>query len=218
MKKIFLILIPCFIFSTNIEKVKQALKEEFINNYPKIIINNIDLKSSSLPKDFDKFEFLRIANGRFDKAQGFLRAEFKTNNNLQKNVFFRYFIYANLEVLKSQIDIKKGQRLGVFDYEIVLIDFEKAPLNPVSKEDALNLIAKSNINKNTILKESMFKSNTLIKRKDIVVGILSDNGIDILVELMALDSGNLGQRIRLKNKDGKIMQGIITGKNRVKLQ
>ena len=119
MKKIFcLLLFYCFAFSSNLEKVKQALKDEFLNNFPKIIITQIDLKSTSLPKDFEKYEFLRIANGRFDKAQGFLRAEFKTPQNIQKNVFFRYFLDAKLEVLKSQIDIKRGQRLGIFDYKM----------------------------------------------------------------------------------------------------
>ena len=99
-----------------------------------------------------------------------------------------------------------------------MIDFDKAPLNSISKEDAINLIAKNNINKNTILKENMFKSNTLVKRKDVIVGILSDENVDVLIELIALESGNLGQTIRVKNKDGKTMQGVIIGKNRVKLQ
>ncbi|HEF6755077.1 TPA: flagella basal body P-ring formation protein FlgA, partial [Campylobacter jejuni] len=108
MKIIFLtfFIVINYIQATSLEEIKTALAKEFRNNFPKIIISQIDLKITSLPKDFDQYEFLRIANGRFNQAQGFLRAEFKTPQNIQKNVFFRYFIQANLEVLKSERAIK----------------------------------------------------------------------------------------------------------------
>ncbi|TKX29923.1 flagellar basal body P-ring formation chaperone FlgA [Campylobacter estrildidarum] len=202
----------------SLEEIKLALVKEIKNNFPKIIITQIDLKITSLPKDFNQYEFLRIANGRFNQAQGFLRAEFKTPQNIQKNVFFRYFIQANLEVLKSNRAIKRGNKLGAFDYKSVLLDFDKVPPNALNLEDANNLIAKSNISKNTILKENMFKTSALIRKNDSIIGILSDGNVDVLIELMALQNANMGERIRAKNKEGKVMQGIVIGKNRIILQ
>ncbi|EHV9956022.1 flagellar basal body P-ring formation protein FlgA, partial [Campylobacter jejuni] len=183
-----------------------------------IIISQIDLKITSLPKDFDQYEFLRIANGRFNQAQGFLRAEFKTPQNIQKNVFFRYFIQANLEVLKSERAIKRGDKLGAFDYKNVLIDFDKVPLNALTLDDVDNLVAKSNINKNAILRANMFKTTALIRRNDPIIGVLSEANVDVLIELVALQSANMGERIRAKNKEGKVMQGIVVGKNRMIIQ
>ena len=202
----------------NLDLVKAALTKEYQNNFPQIIINQIDLKITSLPKDFENFEFLRIANGKFNKAQGFLRAEFKTPQNISKNVFFRYFIRANLEVLRSTRAIKRGYRIGAFDYKIVMMDFDKVPSNALSKEDLNNLLAKNNISKNTILRQNMFKTTAIIKRNDQVIGVLKDKGIDVLIELVSLQSANLGERIRVKSKDGRVMQGIVMGKNRVLLQ
>ncbi|MFR4831202.1 MAG: flagellar basal body P-ring formation chaperone FlgA, partial [Campylobacter upsaliensis] len=148
----------------------------------------------------------------------FLRAEFKTPQNISKNVFFRYFIRANLEVLRSTRAIKRGDRIGAFDYKIVMMDFDKVPSNALSKEDLNNLLAKNNISKNTILRQNMFKTTAIIKRNDQVIGVLKDKGIDVLIELVSLQSANLGERIRVKSKDGRVMQGIVMGKNRVLLQ
>lgn len=202
----------------NLEKIKNSLAKEFQNNFPNIIIKNIDLKITSLPKDFESFEFLRMASGKFNRATGFLRAEFKTPQNLQKNVFFRYFINAHLEVLKSTRNIKRGDRLGALDYRSVFMDFDKVPSNALSKDDLVNLLAKNNINKNTILRENMFKTTAIIKRGDLVVGVLKDGGVDVLIDLVSLQSANLSEKIRVKNKEGKVMQGIVIGKNRVLLQ
>lgn len=205
-------------YGANLEEIKFALAKEFKNNFPKLTITQIDLKITTLPKDFNQYEFIRIANGRFNQAQGFIRAEFKTPQNIQKNVFFRYFIQANLEVLKSERPIQRGDRLSALDYKSVLMDFDKVPSNALTPDDASNLIAKSNINKNTILKENMFKTLALIRRNDPIIGVLSDGNIDVLIELTALQSANLGERIRAKNKEGKVMQGIVTGKNRMIIQ
>lgn len=205
-------------YGANLEEVKIALAKEFKNNFPKLIIKNIDLKITNLPKDFEQYQFIRIANGRFNQAQGFVRAEFKTPKNIQKNVFFRYFMQANLEVLRSERSIQRGDRLSALDYKSVLIDFDKVPSNALALEDTHNLIAKSNINKNTILKENMFKTMALIRRNDPIIGVLSDGNVDVLIELTALHSADIGERIRAKSKEGKVMQGIVTGKNRMIIQ
>lgn len=202
----------------NLEEIKTALAKEFKNNFPSLIIKNIDLKITTLPKDFEQYQFIRIANARFNKAQGFIRAEFKTPQNIQKNVFFRYFMQASLEVLRSERSIQRGDKLGAFDYKSVLMDFDKVPSNALTPEDTHNLIAKSNIIKNTILKENMFKTMALIRRNDPIIGILSDGNVDVLIELTALHSADMGERIRAKNKEGKVMQGIVTGKNRMIIQ
>lgn len=192
-----------YIQAASLEEIKTALAKEFRNNFPKIIISQIDLKITSLPKDFDQYEFLRIANGRFNQAQGFLRAEFKTPQNIQKCIF-RYFIQANLEVLKSERAIKRGDKLGAFDYKSVLIDFDKVPLNALTLDDVDNLVAKSNINKNAILRANMFKTTALIRRNDPIIGVLSEANVDVLIELVALQSANMGERIRAKTKKVKL--------------
>ncbi|TEY01602.1 flagellar basal body P-ring formation chaperone FlgA [Campylobacter sp. US33a] len=219
MKKIVLLLfIPFLLLASNLDEVKLALIKEYKNKFPNIIIEQIDLYNNSLPKDFNDYRFLRLSNAKFNKAQGFLRVEFKTPEQFSKNIFFKYFIKARLEIIKSNKDIKKGDLLDVSLYKITLLDFDKIPLNALSKDDNLNLIAKTNIKKNTILKKNMFRDNYLIKKNDIVIGVLNEGDLRMSVELTALENGNLNKKIRLKNKEGRTMQGIVVDKNKVEIQ
>ncbi|KAA6230279.1 flagellar basal body P-ring formation protein FlgA [Campylobacter sp. LR291e] len=219
MRKFFILLLFLnFLQASNFELVKSALIQEFKHNFPQIIITKVDLKITSLPKDFEEYEFIKLAPGKFNRAQGFVRAEFKTHKNIAKNVFFRYFIKGNLQVLRASRAIKKNDKLSVLDYKIVMLDFDKVPANALNLEDSNNLISKTNISKNAILKENMFKSSALIKKHSKITGILQDENIDVLVELIALENANLNEKIRAKNKDGKVMQGVVISKDRILIE
>lgn len=204
--------------SANIEQIKFALAAEFKNKFPQIIITNIDIHTAALPKNFDEFTFLRLAEGKFDKASGYLRAEFKTPDNLKKNVFCRYFIKAKLEILRANKDLQRGETLGVNNYRMAFFDFDKVPAGALSKDDDLDLVARTSVKKNAILKQNMFKANHLVKKNAALKGILKDGDIRISVELSALEAGDKGDIIKVKTKDGKVLQAVIIGKNQVSLE
>lgn len=203
--------------ASNYEVLKNALIKEYESHYAKILIKSVELDANGLPKDFESYQFLRIDNLRFDRANGYLRAVFK-NEAGQRNFFFRYFIKADLQVLRANRDLKRGERLGALDYTPILMSFDKVPLKALSLGDDLNLIAKTNIAKNAILRQSMFKEAELIKKGALVRGILKEAGVQIFIELSALQGGNKGDLIKLKNKEGKLMQGVILDKNQVQIQ
>lgn len=50
----------------------------------------------------------------------------------------------------------------------------------------------------------MFKTTALIRRNDPIIGILSEANVDVLIELVALQSANMGERIRAKTKKVKL--------------
>ncbi|HEC1757326.1 TPA: flagella basal body P-ring formation protein FlgA, partial [Campylobacter lari] len=56
------------------------------------------------------------------------------------------------------------------------------------------------------------------QRNDSVYGVIKDGDLSMIIELKALQSGNLNQRIRLKNKDGKVVHGKVISKNYVELK
>lgn len=222
LKKIFLCLI-CFCLALlanelHFEQIKFALAQEFKFKFQGLIINDIQLSNANLPKNFDKYYFLKLAQGRFDRASGYVRAEFKTPENIKKNVFFRYFIKAKLEVLRSNKELQRGDVLTGADYTLSLVDFDKVPPAIIYKDDDLNLLARTNIKKNSILRRNMFKANYLVKKDAILRGILEENEIKMIIELVALESGNEGDLIKVRNKDGKIMQALIINRNQVNLQ
>ncbi|WP_260604835.1 flagellar basal body P-ring formation chaperone FlgA [Campylobacter sp. MIT 12-8780] len=216
----FLLFVPFLAFGldTNLEQVKLELIKTYQNKFPTLIIKDIELHTNSLPRDFSQYKFLKLAQGKFNRANGYLRAEFKSPQNLQRNIFLRYFIKADLEVLRANKDLERGQSLSAFDYNLVLMSFDKVPQDALLRDDDLDLIAKTTIRKNSILKKNMFKGNKLIKKNNTIQGLLKDEGLNVLIEVSALESGDKGEIIKVKTKDGKVMQGQIINKNEVLLQ
>lgn len=219
-KNIVLLLFFCTLnFASNFDEVKLALIKEFKTNYPQIEIISLELNTqSSLPEDFNQYVFLKLGNHNFEKADGFIKAEFKTPEQFKKNIFFKYFLKAKLEVLQSTRPISRNENLSPASFKIVKIPFDKVPSGILKKDEIANLIAKSNIRENMILKYNMFKTKTLIQRNDSVYGVMKDGDLSIIIELKAMQSGNLNQRIRLKNKEGKVVHGKVISKNYVEIK
>lgn len=212
-------ILPCFAdFDFNIEQVKAALAAEFRAKFPQIFIQNVELTTDKLPKDFADFEFIRLGDTNLERSHGYLRAEFKTPENIRKNVFFRYFLRAKLEVLRANKDFVRGDRLQSHDYTVRFYDFDKIPANAINKDDDLDLIARTTIKKNAILRKNMFKANHLVKKNANLKGLLNDGGLTMQIEVSALEAGDKGDTIKVRNKDGKILQGVIIDKNQVRLQ
>lgn len=219
-KNIVLLLFFCTLnFASNFDEVKLALIKEFKTNYPQIEIISLELDTqSSLPEDFNQYVFLKLGNHNFEKADGFIKAEFKTPEQFKKNIFFKYFLKAKLEVLQSTRPISRNENLSPASFKIVKIPFDKVPSGILKKDEIANLIAKSNIRENMILKYNMFKTKTLIQRNDSVYGVMKDGDLSMIIELKAMQSGNLNQRIRLKNKEGKVVHGKVISKNYVEIK
>lgn len=219
-KNIVLLLFFCTLnFASNFDEVKLALIKEFKTNYPQIEIISLELNTqSSLPEDFNQYVFLKLGNHNFEKADGFIKAEFKTPEQFKKNIFFKYFLKAKLEVLQSTRPISRNENLSPASFKMVKIPFDKVPSGILKKDEIANLIAKSNIRENMILKYNMFKTKTLIQRNDSVYGVMKDGDLSMIIELKAMQSGNLNQRIRLKNKEGKVVHGKVISKNYVEIK
>ena len=224
MKKIFLCLFLSLVSAfgasgaANLELVKTALAQEFKAQNPKIIIKNVELQTATLPKNFAEFEFIKLGEAKFAKASGYLRAVFKTPENSTKNVFFRYFVRAKLEILRANRDLQRGEVLKATDYSIIFYDFDKVPMGAIEKDDDLDLIARTTVRKHSILRQNMFKANHLVKTNAKMKGILDDGEVKMSIEVSTIEAGNKGDTIKVKTKDGKIMQAIIIDKTQVSLQ
>ncbi len=203
---------------SNFDLVKAALAQEFRSQNPKIIIRNVELQTGTLPKNFAAYEFIKLGDARFVKASGYVRAVFKTPENTQKNVFFRYFVKAKVEVLRANRDLQRGEVLASTDYSVVFYDFDKVPLWALEKDDAADLIARTAVRKHSILKQNMFKANHLVKANSQLMAVLGDGEVKMSVEVAAIEAGNKGDTIKVKTKDGKVLQAVIIDKNQVSLK
>ena len=82
----------------------------------------------------------------------------------------------------------------------------------------MDLVARTNVKKNAILRQNMFKANHLVKKKAALKGVLKDGEVRISVELNALEAGNKGDTIKVRTRDGKVFQAVVVGKNQVSLE
>lgn len=213
-KLFFLLVFSLSLSAANIEEIKQGFIKELKNEFENIKIISLVLDPQSrLDEDFKAYEFIKIAEGNFKKSRGFFRAIVRDKKN-EKNIFFRYFLEAKVEVLIARRNIVRNKIISAFDYTLASVDFENVPYDYLYKIDE-KLISKRNIKKESILRRNFFKIKPLIQKNDVVYGLLKDGQVSILLELKALGPGFKGQIIRLKNKEGKSILGQVIDKNTV---
>ena len=58
----------------------------------------------------------------------------------------------------------------------------------------------------------------LIKKGERINAVLNDGALSIIVEVMALENGNLGETIKVKNNDKKVFSAQIVSKKQVMIR
>ncbi|MFC2492444.1 MAG: flagellar basal body P-ring formation chaperone FlgA, partial [Campylobacter curvus] len=80
------------------------------------------------------------------------------------------------------------------------------------------LVARTAIKAGEVLSQRQFSAMSLVKRGDILNAVLNDGGLSVIVEVRALEDGNLGDIIKIRTKDNKILPASVSGKNQVTLR
>lgn len=200
MRIIYSILFLCL--SLNSATLKEQLAKSFLSQ--KINLNITFIQIS--PKDYDNC-FLNSAVKL--NTQGIFRA---ICNNQNKQ--FSYTLNATSKVLILKRNIAKDEIITINDVLQKNISFKQAPSDAVSVLNK-DSYAKSFIKANSILTQNKLKPNYLINKEDSVVGIIDDGNLSVFIDLIALQNGLKGQKIRLKNNDGKIIYGEILNNKQV---
>jgi flagella basal body P-ring formation protein FlgA len=141
-----------------------------------------------------------------------LIAYYKLEKKSQK-IVFRYEIDANIEVLVANRKIKRLESLNETDFETKNIKFNHFFSLPVYELDGL--IAKQNISEGKILTKKLVKKKPLVFKGDILKAILIDGLLEVEIDAVALQNGNLGDIIRVRNQKGKVFRGKIISKESV---
>ena len=69
-----------------------------------------------------------------------------------------------------------------------------------------------------MLRLRQFTPLPLIKKGERVNAVLSDGALSIIVEVTALENGNLGETIKVKNNDKKVFSAQIVSKKQVMIR
>lgn len=200
MRKIF------SIFCLVLVSLASDIKTELIKNWQalneNVIIDELNISS-------DDYANCRLIDYPLLSNQGFFKADC---NGIIKQ--FRFSLKAKKKVYKLKRNILREENIGILDLKLITLDLNKAPYNAITNINQ-PLKAKSNIKANSILKTSMLMPNYLINKDDNVVGIIDDGDLSVFIDLIALQSGVKGQKIRLKNTQGKNLSGEVINEKQV---
>lgn len=197
----------------NTKKLTSLLKRYYKEHYKNIEIQKITIKPikylSTFPKNFTV--------GFRDKAYLSHKGTFYIKTVENKKIFFNYTLLAKLSVYRAKKKIEKSEpitRINTEKKSIILDKFRAFPLMDIS---TVHYEAKHRIRQYSLITQRDVITLHLVKRGENVTVTLKNQGIYITFLAKALQSGRLGETIRVMHKNKKI-RVRVTGKNRAEVE
>ncbi len=218
-RSIFILITIFIIFSHNLFALTlaESLKIKIKEDIPNATINSISIeKPSSLPQDFSSYKLKDIFILSIRSNDGNFRALYEMPNKLNKSIFFKFKIDANVNVLVAIKDIDRDHILNLSDYEqksVSLKEYDKEALKEAPKN--IKLITRTRIKRGKILTNRQFKTLSDIKKGDLINAVLKDGALNIEVLVTALEDGNVGDIIQVRNENNQVFKANVISKNRV---
>ncbi len=192
-------------------KLKEKIKNYFLNHYPDMVINNVTVTPRGYIEKMPKEYILKMQPKSFLKSSGICSVKLPSKRML----FFDYYVDGGLKVYKSNKIIKKGQSIDFRNIKAVFVRFDRFFAKPVLEINSLQ--AKHNIPKNRVITLRDVESLDLVHKRDTVNVIYNKNGIEIDFSAKSLQNGKLGDIITVVNSKKKRLRVKVIGKNLVKM-
>ncbi|MCR4942633.1 MAG: flagellar basal body P-ring formation chaperone FlgA [Campylobacter sp.] len=200
---------------SNLDHMQERFLQILADKYPQITVERLEITpQNTLDSDFELYKFDSIASAKILKSKGSFRANFESGDFSLKTIPFRYKFRAKMPVLVSLKQIEQKHMLSFLDYTTSQVDFDE--YNHASlRVSGQKLISKTVIKSGEILLSRHFEEINLVRKGDKLNAIIQDGGLNIITEVSAMQSGNLGDTIRVKSKDNKSYQATITSPKEV---
>ncbi|WP_212141961.1 flagellar basal body P-ring formation chaperone FlgA [Campylobacter anatolicus] len=173
---------------------------------------------NKLPENFNDFRLQNLFLSPQVSSSGVFRASFEMPDLTSKSLFFKFKFNAKMPVFRALNKMDNSHILSFTDFESSMIDFNKFQKDSLNKLPTGTLITKTKINAGDILMKRHFEPISLVKKGDLLSAVLSDGGLSIIIEVRALESGNLGDIIKIRTKDNKIIKASVASKTQVILR
>jgi flagella basal body P-ring formation protein FlgA len=124
------------------------------------------------------------------------------------------YLAVTVRTFTASRDIDRGEIIAESDVNEVDTDVRSLPVGDLfdSLDNILGMAARVSIQSGRVLDSSMLELPTFVQRGETVQVSVPIGGIAITLQGIALDSGVLGDEIRVRNPDsGKIINAIVTG-------
>ncbi len=212
MKTIFITLILALQLFSYEQKLKNYLDKKFSSYYPTMTIKSIEIKANNtIPKGY-KLKKVYFSKNSIKRENGNFSAIFSDGES-NKRIYFKYFIDASVQVLLANIDIRAKTPLSMDFFTQIPLKFDNFYDKPVT--DVYKLEAKTLIVRGKILTSRMVRKIPDIHRNDEITAEARDGSIVLDFPVRALEDGRVGEVIKVKRGNKKILKAKVISSNKV---
>ena len=124
----------------------------------------------------------------------------------------------NVEVVVASRSLARGLRLGREDLKVELRPSNILPVAYLTRlEDALGLSVQRTIPPGTVLVPGALDRPRLVQRGSLVTLVAGRSGIIVKSDGVALEDATLNQRVRVKTRAGRVVEGIVEASSQVRV-
>ena len=195
------------------DEIQMHFLRAISDEYPGISVSDLSISpQNKLPANFKDLVFKNIFLSDQNSQKGVFRVSFEDVDLSLKSLYFKFSFNAKMPVFIAINSMNTNHILSLLDYQPTMIEFSKWPRDALSGLSAATLITKIQIKSGEILTKRQFNAISLVKKGEILNAVLIEGGVNIIAEVKALEDGNLGDMIKIRTKDNKILEATVSGK------
>ena len=195
------------------DEIQMHFLRAISDEYPGISVSDLSISpQNKLPANFKDLVFKNIFLSDQNSQKGVFRASFEDVDLSLKSLYFKFSFNAKMPVFIAINSMNTNHILSLLDYQPTMIEFSKWPRDALSGLSAATLITKIQIKSGEILTKRQFNAISLVKKGEMLNAVLIEGGVNIIAEVKALEDGNLGDMIKIRTKDNKILEATVSGK------
>jgi len=195
------------------DEIQMHFLKAISDEYPGISVSDLSISpQNKLPANFKDLVFKNIFLSDQNSQKGVFRVSFEDVDLSLKSLYFKFSFNAKMPVFIAINSMNTNHILSLLDYQPTMIEFNKWPRDALSGLSAATLITKIQIKSGEILTKRQFNAISLVKKGETLNAVLIEGSVNIIAEVKALEDGNLGDMIKIRTKDNKILEATVSGK------
>jgi len=193
-----------------LKKFQDAAPFVMIEDKPRITIK------TSLPSDFKRYELadIRISDATLKRNSGSFIAVFNVGDR-EKKLYFAYEMNAKVMVFKAKHNLLNGKILTNDDYESVWESLDNLPTRVIVNELAQNAMIRNSVKEGQLLTDFNIDIKKAVSKQSTIRALLKEAGLVIEVQATLLEDGDIGDVVKIKTEQGKILNAKIVSPHEV---
>jgi len=198
----------------NRSKIIAQIKKLYKTKYSSITIQNISVEPNVYMEQLPSSYTVHFQENSYLSRKGMLYI--KTPK--RREIFFHYLISAKVTIYQAKNSIKRGVQIDNRNCQknsIMLDRFWAMPIQDINRHQYQS---KYNISAGRVITVRNVKPLDFIRRGSVVNIFMDEANMQITFSAKALQNGKLGDTINVRNRDGKKIAVVVTGKNRAEIK